>query len=94
MKNEDGRTADGENYQDLEQQLDLNSNKENEFEFAKPSAPIYRSAFRAGKRLRPTSAPPELVVYSYIFILDHLNSLPSYIHVPVLFFITLIPVLF
>lgn len=60
LKNEDGRTADGENYQDLEQQLDLNSNKENEFEFAKPSAPIYRSAFRAGKRLRPTSAPPEL----------------------------------
>jgi hypothetical protein len=41
--------------------MDENNNKENDFEFAKPSMPIYRSTSSAGKR-RPTSAPAELMV--------------------------------
>ena len=38
-----------------------NNNKENDFEFVKPSMPVYRSVSNAGKR-RPTSAPAELMV--------------------------------
>ena len=40
-----------------EENFDENNNKENDFEFAKPSMPIYKSA---GKR-RPISAPAELM---------------------------------
>lgn len=42
-----------------EENVDANNNKENDFEFAKPSMPIYRSA--SGRR-RPISAPAELMV--------------------------------
>jgi hypothetical protein len=45
----------------VEEDMDENNNKENDFEFAKPSMPIYRSASGAGKR-RPISAPAELMV--------------------------------
>jgi hypothetical protein len=45
----------------VEEDMDENNNKENDFEFAKPSMPIYRSASGTGKR-RPISAPAELMV--------------------------------
>lgn len=44
----------------VEEDMDENNNKENDFEFAKPSMPIYRSAPGTGKR-RPISAPAELM---------------------------------
>ena len=44
-----------------EENVDVNNNKENDFEFAKPSMPIYRSSSNAGRQ-RPISAPAELMV--------------------------------
>ncbi|XP_028391555.1 M-phase inducer phosphatase 1-like isoform X2 [Dendronephthya gigantea] len=43
-----------------EENVDANNNKENDFEFAKPTMPIYRSSSNSGRQ-RPISAPPELM---------------------------------
>ncbi|CAB3977131.1 M-phase inducer phosphatase 1-like [Paramuricea clavata] len=58
-KDEEGPLKDN-SCEIVEEDMDENNNKENDFEFAKPSMPIYRSASSAGKR-RPISAPAELM---------------------------------